>query len=74
MSDLAAQVSSRAWSCSLAISSYIQNGDFAGQLLRTVQANTLGTATEVALEKEAERKKEHQLMAKEPMEAPITFL
>ena len=30
---------------------------FAGHLLRTVQANTLGTATEVALEKEAEQKK-----------------
>ena len=30
---------------------------FAGHLLRTVQANTLGTATDVALEKEAERKK-----------------
>ena len=27
MSDLAAQVSSRAWACSLAISSHIQNGD-----------------------------------------------
>ena len=27
MSDLAAQVSSRAWTCSPAISSYIQNGD-----------------------------------------------
>ena len=30
---------------------------FAGHLLRTVQANALGTATEVALEKEAEQKK-----------------
>ena len=27
MSDLAAPVSSKAWNCSLAISSYIQNGD-----------------------------------------------
>ena len=27
MSDLAAQVSSRAWTCSPAISSYVQNGD-----------------------------------------------
>ena len=34
---------------------------FAGHLLRTVQANTLGTATEVALEKEAERKKEQMM-------------
>ena len=29
---------------------------FAGHLLRTVQANILGTATEVALKKEAEQK------------------
>ena len=41
---------------------------FAGYLLRTVQANTLGTATEVALEKEAEQKKEHQVMDREPIE------
>ena len=41
---------------------------FAGHLLRTVQANTLGTATDVALEKEDERIKEHQVMDEEPME------
>ena len=41
---------------------------FAGHLLRAVQANTLGTATEVALEKEAERKKENQVMDEEPVE------
>ena len=41
---------------------------FAGHLLRTVQANTLRTATEVALEKEAEQKKNHQVMDKEPIE------
>ena len=41
---------------------------FAGHLLRTVQSNTLGTATEVALEKEAEQKKEHQVMDEEPIE------
>ena len=41
---------------------------FVGHLLRIVQANTLGTATEVALEKEAERKKEHQVMDEEPIE------
>ena len=39
---------------------------FAGHLLRTVQANTLGTATEVALEKVTEQKKEHQVMDEEP--------
>ena len=37
---------------------------FAGYLLRTIQAITLGTATEVALEKEAEQKKEPQVMDK----------
>ena len=36
--------------------------------MRTVQANTLGRATEVALEKEAERKKEHEVMDEEHME------
>ena len=41
---------------------------FAGYLLRTVQGNTLGTGTEVALEKEAEQKKEHQVMDREPIE------
>ena len=41
---------------------------FAGHLLRTIQANTLGTATEVALEKEDEREKEHQEMDEEPIE------
>ena len=41
---------------------------FAGHLLRTVQANTFGTATKMALEKEAERKKEHQVMDEEPIE------
>ena len=41
---------------------------FTGHLLRTVQANTLGTATEVALEREAEQKKEHQVMDEEPIE------
>ena len=41
---------------------------FTGHLLRTVQANTLGTATEVALEREAERKKEHTVMDEEPIE------
>ena len=41
---------------------------FAGYLLRTVQANTLGTATEVTLEKEDERRKEHQVMDEEPIE------
>ena len=41
---------------------------FAGNMLRTVQANTLGKATDVALEKEAERKKEHQVMDKEPID------
>ena len=41
---------------------------FAGHLLRKVQANTLGTATEVVLEKEAEQKKEHQVMDEEPIE------
>ena len=41
---------------------------FAGHLLRTVQANTLGTATEVAPEKEAEQKKEHQVLDEEPIE------
>ena len=41
---------------------------FAGHLLRTVQANTLGTATELVLEKKAERKKEHQVMDEEPIE------
>ena len=41
---------------------------FAGHLLRTIQANTLRTATLVALEKEAERKKEHHVMDKEPIE------
>ena len=41
---------------------------FDGHLLRTVQSNTLGTATEVALEKEAEQKKEHQVMDEEPIE------
>ena len=41
---------------------------FAGHLLRTVQAITPGTATEMALEKEAERKKEHQVMDEELIE------
>ena len=42
---------------------------FAGHLLRTVQANILRTATEVALEKETERKKkEHRVMDEEPIE------
>ena len=41
---------------------------FDGHLLRTVQANTLGTATEVALEREAERENEHQVMDEEPIE------
>ena len=41
---------------------------FAGHLLRRVQANAFGTATEVALEKEAEQKKEHQVMDEEPIE------
>ena len=44
---------------------------FAGHLLGTVQANTLGTATEVALEKEDERKKEHQVMDEEPIEVGV---
>ena len=43
---------------------------FAGHLLRTVQVNTLGTSTEVALEKEAEQKKEHQVMNEEPTDKP----
>ena len=41
---------------------------FADHLLRTVLANTLRTTTEVALEKEAEQKKEHQEMDEEPIE------
>ena len=41
---------------------------FAGHLLRRLQANTVWTATEVALEKEAEQKKEHQVMDEEPIE------
>ena len=41
---------------------------FAGHLLRKVQANILRTATEVALEKETEREKEHQVMDEEPIE------
>ena len=41
---------------------------FAGHLLRTVQADNIGTATEVALEKEAEQKKTHQVMDEEPIE------
>ena len=41
---------------------------FAGHLLRTVQANILRTATEVALEKETEREKEHQVIDEEPIE------
>ena len=44
---------------------------FSGHLLRTVQANTLGTATKVALEQEAEREKEHQVMDKEPIEVGV---
>ena len=42
---------------------------FAGHLLRTVQANTLGTATEVALVKEAEQKREHWVMDEEHLGA-----
>ena len=41
---------------------------FAGHLLRTVQANILRTATEVALEKETEREREHQVIDEEPIE------
>ena len=41
---------------------------FVGHLLRTVQTSNLGTATKVALEREAERKKEHQVMDEEPIE------
>ena len=49
--------------------SFLKGFTFAGHLLRRVQANTLGTATEVALEKEAEQKKEHQVMDEKPIEA-----
>ena len=47
---------------------------FADHLLRTGRANTLGTAVEVALEKEAQRKKEHQVMDEEPMEVGAAHL
>ena len=45
-----------------------EEGEVVSSLKGTVQADTLGKATEVALVKQAEQKKEHQMMDEEPIE------